>query len=236
MGMSPLAEYDLDNVDCPICGNTGHIWWRDPEAWVVIQSKDCKCMVKRKVLRNMKKSGLDDLLDTYTLEKYKVDAPENARLLAAANAYLQEGTGWFFISGRPGSGKTHLCTGICNELLNDGVKVLYMIWRDEAVKLKYAVNDRKDDYYQRRMNQLKEVPVLYIDDLLKGSMVTGGDANVALELINARYNSKRRTIISTELSIESLNRIDEALGRRIKERAGIFCLTSPNVDWSFKAT
>ena len=172
-----MAEYDLDNVDCPICGNTGQIWWRDPEAWVVIHSRDCKCMAKRKALRNMKKSGLGDILETYTLEKYNTDSPENARLLTAAKEYLKAGTGWFFISGRPGSGKTHLCTGICNELLNDGVKVLYMVWREEAVKLKYAVNDKKDNYYERRMKELKEVPVLYIDDLLKGSMITGGDVH-----------------------------------------------------------
>ena len=228
---SPLAEYGLDNLDCPICHNTGQIpYMKDGFQY----SRDCSCMPKRKALRNIERSGLGKLLKEYTLEKYKPDTPETAELLQTAKEFISQQTGWLYLCGRPGSGKTHLCTGICSKLIHAGVAVLYMIWRDECVRLKYAVSDKTDDYYQRRMKELKEIPVLYIDDFLKGS-ITPADVQLAFELISSRYNdSSLRTIISSEISMERLLKIDEALGRRIYQRSGRFCLESPPINRSLQ--
>ena len=121
---------------------------------------------------------------------------------------------WFYIGGAVGSGKTHICTAICNELLKKRA-VTYMPWREEAVKLKTIVNDIS---YQVEMDKLKKVDVLYIDDFLKtksGDQPTGGDINIAFEIINYRYNNSLTTIISSERTINEVIKVDEATGSRI---------------------
>ena len=93
----------------------------------------------------------------------------------------------------------------------------YMLWRDDAAKLKAMVNDRE---YGEAMSRLKQVDVLYIDDFLKtppGTSPTAGDINLAFELLNHRYNSGRLTVISSEKTIDDIIRVDPALGSRIFE-------------------
>lgn len=97
----------------------------------------------------------------------------------------------------------------------------YMLWRDVSVQAKAVVND--EEAYSKIVEPLKRVTVLYIDDLFKtgrGQAPTVGDVNLAFEILNARYNDSRKiTIISTELPMEELLNIDEAVGGRIYERS-----------------
>ena len=41
-----------------------------------------------------------------------------------------------FIGGQVGAGKTHLCTAMVGEFLKRGISAKYMLWRDDALKLK----------------------------------------------------------------------------------------------------
>ena len=65
-----------------------------------------------------------------------------------------------------------------------GKGVRYMIWTEEATKLKALKTD--DEGYEREINKWKTAEVLYIDDFLKGG-VTDADKNIAFDLLNARY-------------------------------------------------
>ena len=104
-----------------------------------------------------------------------------------------------------------------------------MSWRDESTALKGLVTD--SDIYTKKMNKLKSVPVLYIDDFLKGGF-TEADLKLAFEVLNARYNdTKLRTIISSEMSIKKLISIDEALGGRIYERSRGRIINTPDSNW-----
>ena len=191
-------------------------------------------MSKRKIKGVLKRSGLEEIIDNYTFEKYKADTPQTARLLEMAKAFVREDSGWFFISGHPGSGKSHLCTAITCALIDQGNTAYYMVWREEVNKLKFARTDSDKEENEKRKETLLNVQVLYIDDFFKGQ-ISAPEAQLAFEIINHRYNHrKRRTIISTEIPMDSILRIDEGLGRRIVERAGDYCLTSPNVDYSLK--
>ena len=223
----PLAEYGLDGVDCPICNNTGQIYYeKDGYSY----SRDCECMPKRRSLRELNLSGLKSLSEIYTLDKYVPDNSLSAKLLEKAWEYIQDSPKWFFVSGRPGSGKSHICCGICLELINRGERVSYMLWRDDSVKLKSAVAG-DPEYYDKRMKQLKNVPVLYIDDLFKGG-ANAADIKLAFELLNYRYNQpSSRTIISTELNFEDLRKIDDAFATRIYERSAGYRRRSPDKNY-----
>lgn len=223
----PLAEYGLDNVDCPICHNTGHILYKKDG---YLYSRDCECMPRRRSIRDLERSGLKSVSEIYTLDKYIPDNPRSEALLRLARQYIEDEPAWFFVCGRPGSGKTHICSGICLELINRGEQVIYMLWRDESVKLKSAQTD-DPEYYQKRMTQLKKAPVLYIDDLMKGGS-TPADVRLAFELLNYRYNQPQcRTLISTELEFEELKKIDEALASRIQQRSRGYGRRSPDKNY-----
>jgi DNA replication protein DnaC len=94
-------------------------------------------------------------------------------------------------------------------------------------RLKASVND--PDSYDKTMEDLKRVKLLYIDDFLKvggGERPREGDLNVAFELLNARYsNPQLLTIISTERTPQEIMGFDEAIASRINERCGKFRLT-----------
>ncbi len=201
-------------MDCPVCHNKGNIAEiRDGR----IVYLPCACWQKRKNMRHIQQSGLKDALDRYTMDKFTTAHEWQRRMKDTATDYLRERNGWLIASGRPGSGKTHLCTAVCGELMNSNVGVIYFQWRLDSPKLKAIVNDA--DTYAEELNRLCAIQCLYIDDFFKGA-VTDGDKKLAFSILNARYNNtKLLTIISSELSIEEIIDIDEAIGSRMYERS-----------------
>lgn len=224
---SPLVECGLDNVDCPVCHNTGCIVTKAADG--TLKASECACMAKRVSIRRLEQSGLKDAINRYTFKNYVADTMERKKVLYAAEDFCRNDSGWFFISGKSGSGKTHICTAICGRLMDMNKNVRYMLWRDETVLLKALTTEGEE--YKRQIRPFKSVPVLYIDDFLKGGH-TEADLRLAFEILNSRYNdSSLRTIISSEMSLFDILGIDEATGGRIYERAKGFVIEAPKVNF-----
>jgi DNA replication protein DnaC len=224
---------NLEGYDCTECLNRGYFARVDDQARRY--NVECKCMTIRRSIAAMKRSGLASLLDDYTFAKWECRDKWHSKALELAERYISGNDGrWFMMAGNSGSGKTHLCTAICGELMRQGRGVKYMLWRDVSVLAKAVVND--DEEYRRIVDPLKNVPVLYIDDLFKAGRdekgklkITAPDISFAFEVINHRYNDKRKlTIISSELSIEDILGLDEAVGSRIYERTRGFYIPLDN--------
>lgn len=220
-----------DGYNCSLCKNKGFTfvpelylgWYRETQV-------TCKCAKIRKTIRALNRSGLADVVHDFTFEKYIASEPWQQSILTKAKTYLNEcENNWFFFGGTTGSGKTHICTAIAVKLLKQGKEVKYMLWRDEASRLKGMVNDIG---YADKINEYKSVDVLYIDDLFKtGKTETQGkqrptqaDINLAFEIINSRAIQKKITIISSESTITDLIDIDEAIAGRIKQKSGDYCI------------
>ena len=210
---------NLTGIDCPVCLNRGDIMACNDEGDLSV--KTCQCMAQRRSLRYMERSGLAQVLDLYTWDAWQEDEPWQKAYREMAQDYAQHPSGWFFAAGKPGTGKTHICTAICGDLLRQGKEVRYILWRDFSTQAKAVVND--DEAYRDLLDPVKRVPVLYLDDFLKtgkGQEPTTGDVNLAFELINARYaDPTKLTIISSELPVAEIVDIDEAVGSRIYERS-----------------
>lgn len=138
-----------------------------------------------------------------------------------AQDYVQQiaagDTSWFIICGTPGCGKTTLCTTIFRAIVEGGKPGLYVSWREFARRAKAVGNDRDD--FREETEPLKNTPLLYLDDFWKGE-IRPADVHLAFELINARYISKKPTILSSENTLEAILRGDEAIGSRLFEMAG----------------
>ena len=210
---------DLTGYDCKKCLNRGYFYRLDKNGNRYIQ--ECSCMVTRRTIHNLEKSGLSDIINRYSIRKWQTKEKWQEEAKTAAEKYASDCKGWFVASGTPGTGKSHICTAVCGMLLKKGMPVKYILWRDFATRAKAVVND--DDEYKKIVDPAKRVKVLYIDDFLKvgkGSKPTVADINLAFEIINARYASDNLlTIISAELTTGEMIKIDEALGSRIVEKS-----------------
>lgn len=222
------AKGTLTGYDCPICKNKG-VTYRLEDSYEM--SHECKCMEIRRSVWNIEKSGLKSLMSKYTFDNFKAESQWQKDFKADAQRFVKDHQGkWFYAGGQVGAGKTHICTAIVSEFLNQGIAARYMLWRDEIVKIKAAVND--DIEYAAAVNPLKTASVLYIDDFFKTSNddygkkkpPTAGDINVAFEILNYRYNNdKLVTIISSERTVDELLSCDEAVGSRIYQRTKDYC-------------
>ncbi len=206
---------NLTGYDCPLCLNRGGSY-KLKDGYITFVP--CSCEAIRRSLCREKESGLGDLMEWRTFDAFQTPEPWQAKAKKLAQEYAAAPDGWFVASGAPGSGKTHLCTAICRQLLDDGRAVRYVLWREEAKKIKASAMD--EGTRSKLMAPLKNAEVLYIDDFLKtasGAMPTKADIELAFDIITPRYNAGALTILSTELSVNGLLSMDEALGSRIYE-------------------
>ena len=223
----------LPGYDCPLCLNRGYTAeLRDGYVTTI----ECSCMTKRRYMRLIRESGLERSLRENTFDRYNTPQPWQVDAKAQAQKYAKDWRGhWFFIGGTVGSGKTHLCTAICGELLNAGIPLRYLQWRADAPMLKSAVKD--GETYRELITPLKTVRALYIDDLFKGG-ITDADINLAFDLLNIRYSDPSlATIISSEKTIKEIVGVDEGIGTRILERSRGYCtsVTGKEKNWRLYA-
>lgn len=211
----------IDGYDCPICKNKGVLMKLSEDGREV--SYFCRCKNTRDTLLRARRSGLGNILTDYTFDKFIVSEEWQADLKNAAQAFVQdENARCFYLGGQVGAGKTHLCTAICAQYIKKGYETKYMLWNEEAKKLKALITDNAE--YQKLMSCYKNADVLYIDDFLKtkkGESPTTADINVAFEIINSRYiNRDKITIISSEKTLREVLQYDEATSSRIYQCAG----------------
>lgn len=224
-----------DGYNCSLCKNRGF-------SYVVTENngifdyaiRPCKCDDIRRQRMRLRKNGLLDAVRKCTFDRYETPDKWQASIKEIAMRFCRDDEHrFFFIGGQSGAGKSHICTAIFGHYINAGKTGRYMVWFDEATRIKAIVNEPEE--YERVMTELKKVDVLYIDDLFKpirgkdGQYIppTYADVRLAIEIINYRYNNPGLiTIISGERPIDELIYIDEALAGRIAElsKEGGYCI------------
>lgn len=119
--------------------------------------------------------------------------------------------------GQPGSGKTHLLTAIANNLIQKKkVQVFYFPYVE-------GFNDLKNDFdvLEEKTVRMKSSEVLFIDDLFKPARkkprATEWQVEQMYGVINHRYLNHKPILVSSELSVDEIMNIDEALATRIHE-------------------
>ncbi len=217
--MRQISNYqELLSYHCEKCNDKGgqsvpHPLDPSCTAW-----RECECMQLKRTAYRIKKSGLEPIIDTKTFETFAVDEPWQAAIREAAQKYAESVKGgsknWFMISGQVGAGKSHLATAVVRELMYSGFDCEYKKWREMALEL--MRNQFREEEYYESLNKFTNVPVLYIDDFLKGS-VSDGFKNAAYDIIDSRYRKGKATIITSEKTTDDLRDIDEAIGSRIYE-------------------
>ena len=229
-----------DGIDCPVCRNKGFVEKVVFNGYYGSVMAECDCMKRRRSWQRLQKSGLAESINVLTFEAFKTEKDWQERMKKKAVEFSKgNGGSWFYVGGAVGCGKTHICTAICGELLRQNQSVKYMCWAEESVKLKGKVND---DNYGDLISIYKDCDVLYIDDFFKvarnsRSIAIPSDADIKLayQIINFRYISKKKTVISSEWMIDELMGMDEATGSRIYEMSkGSTCQINRDKDRNYR--
>ena len=210
MNLEKVSEYKCDK-----CRDITYIV-EDGEA------RECECKALRDCEDILRRSGISEAFrkkrfdnfdfsrDKATMDGYKI---ATGYALNFKDKEKDRDNSIMFI-GQVGSGKTHLSLAIANELMDSGVGVLYMGYREVITGIKQNIMD--EVYYHRVMGKYKNARVLLIDDLFKGK-VTESDINIMFELLNFRYFNKLPVIVSCEMDVNRILSVDEAIGSRLVE-------------------
>ncbi len=167
----------------------------------------CACMKRELVKCGLESSGLGRLLDRQSFENFSLDyysgkdrasAETNFRLLKSyAESFTGKGDDSWLLLGGTGLGKTHLSTSVARTVIEKGFDVVYATAQDviSAFEAKRFGGDYESDREERYFN----CDLLIIDDL--GVEVTNQfTVSCIYNIINSRINSRRATLISTNLT------------------------------------
>ena len=214
LGAMGLSEDALDDKPaCPLCGDTG---WRGTQM--------CRCLKRLCAEEQIKElSKLLDLgeqsFDTFRMDFYSETiypdrgASPRSNMELVYDVCLNYATKFgsfriqnLFLSGAPGLGKTFLSACIARAVSEGGFSVVYdtagnIFAQFEARKF---LRDSRPDAWDETRRYLG-CDLLILDDL--GSELTTQFTQSALyELVNTRLVGGKRTVISSNLSMEEVAR------------------------------
>jgi DNA replication protein DnaC len=127
-----------------------------------------------------------------------------ATALAAAQAYAEAPHGTLLLSGGSGTGKTHLAAAVANLLMVKGQPVFFAFVPDLLDHLRSSYGPENGLTYDELFEQVKNIPVLVLDDLGNHSGTPWAEEKL-YQVLNHRYLTGLPTIITTGTAVDRLD-------------------------------
>jgi DNA replication protein DnaC len=210
-------------VTCPVCHGVGWVRKDLPVGHPDFgRAFPCPCIadeVARRRLDGLRRASATPVVEAMTFATFQVDAPGNApeqvrslrAAYEAARRFSDRPEGWLVLHGGYGCGKTHLAAAIVNACAGRGEAALFVVVPDLLDHLRAAFAPGADESFDERIDAVRDVPVLVLDDL--GTQAPTPWASEKLfQILNHRYNAQLPTVITTNVALEDL---DERLRSRL---------------------
>ncbi len=224
------AGYAYDYIDektiCPLCQDRGYL--RD--------GSPCRCLMAYYTReQNRRLSKLLDLgnqsFDTFSFDwydsqiwpEYGLSPLKNMELIydicgEFAHSFGSQTQNLLF-TGAPGLGKTFLSACIAREVSDHGFSVVYDTAAHIFQQFESGKFGRENPYEEdpdREINRYLNCDLLIMDDL-GTEMLTSFVQSTVYRIVNDRLLSRRRTVLSTNLTVEEIaRRYGEAVRSRIE--------------------
>ena len=142
--------------------------------------------------------------------------PESRKLfgaaIQAAMSFAENPRGWLVYTGPSSSGKTHLAAAIANRCIERGQTVFFIFVPDLLDHLRGTYAPESLVSYDELFQQVREAPVLVLDDLGSHSSTTWAQEKL-FQVFNHRFNALLPTVITVR---GPLQRLEEGIRTRIE--------------------
>jgi DNA replication protein DnaC len=212
---------------CPLCEGTG---WKTAGSASSTNDRRvtrCDCRLRARGESLLTAARIPRRYEHCELSSYTTDFPGADRTLGGAHllatGFAQEydprdGTG-LLITGKIGTGKTHLAVGIIKELiLNRGIACLFYDYRELLKEIQNSYNATVKTTELDVLRPVFEADVLLLDELGAVKPTEWVWDTVSL-ILNNRYNENRATIITTNLPNLAPGKYRNNLDLRSREAA-----------------
>ena len=200
----------MANENCPLCQGTG---------WKLVPRKDgggqvatpCDCAAAERSERLLGRARIPKRYEHCDFESYVTDltdgqsyTPESVRSLKQAKLQAEgfvrnyPGGSEFglLLMGNSGVGKTHLAVAALRELMNRGHGGLFCDYRELLKEIQGSYNPESQTTEMSILEPVRTAEVLVLDDLGAGKPSAWVLDIIGL-ILNARYNERRVTILTT---------------------------------------
>jgi len=128
------------------------------------------------------------------------DQERFASAYRVAQEFAAQPQGWLVFTGPSGCGKTHLAAAIANQCLQNGYPCLFFAVPELLDHLRAAYRPDSEMAYDELFAQVKDAPVLALDDLGGHSSTTWAGEKL-YQLVNHRYNAQLPTIFTSTTEV-----------------------------------
>lgn len=218
-------EETAPNLTCSICKGIGVVHPLLPSG-KPDYSQVVACRCTRDELSDERQARLQRYSNLGPLTRFTFDTLEAkgrsgdpahqqqfTRIYEAAKKFAVEPEGWFILNGPSGSGKTHLAAAIAGESIRHGYPVFYIATPDLLDSLRSAFNTGSEVPYNEVFEQVRNAPLLVLDDLGVQSGTAWAKEKLD-QLLTYRFSSELPTVIVTAVPVAEL---DERLRTRLAD-------------------
>jgi DNA replication protein DnaC len=192
--------------NCPACEGTG---WKLVDVAGVVRAKRCDCNLEGRPRDLLRHAHIPPRYEHCTFENYFVRRdPATGHL----DSYLETAKRWaqhfveeypvdfgLIFTGPTGVGKTHLAVAVLRELMaRKNVECLFSDFRELLQEIRESYDPVSETSELRLLHPVVEAEVLLLDELVSANPSAWVRERLAY-IINARYNQKKVTLITTTL-------------------------------------
>jgi DNA replication protein DnaC len=211
-----LQRNTMPREDCPLCQGTG---------WKMIARKGgtpgrvavgCECGMEERAERVMERARIPKRYEHCDFESYATDLADGKTWSQQDEQSLKQGKllaqGFvrdypatekgLLLMGPSGVGKTHLAVAALKELIRRGHSGLFCDYRELLKEIQASYNPASESTEMGILEPIRTVELLVLDDL-GASKPSAWVLDIIGLLLNARYNEKRMTVLTTNYFDES---------------------------------
>ncbi len=139
------------------------------------------------------------------IQRIKVNQDDVKTLRKAVNVsvmFAEEPEGWLILLGDSFCGKTHLAAAIGNYRIDLGGQAVLVEVSDLLDYLRQTFNPNTDVSFDRRFYEIKNTPLLILDDIKESGMSSVWAENKLHQILNHRYYANLPTVITSTMRQE----------------------------------